>query len=295
MKALVISNPSSGTSETMLGEVVATVESLYDEIHIQKTLAEGDASRLAQASKSYDHLLVIGGDGTLHEVVNGLMHLAKDERPSIGLIPGGTCNDFARALGLPVEPIEAARIIKMNHTESVDVMRINERFGLNFVGVGLIADASRQIDPIQKETLGSIGYFLATIRQFRELDPFNVRIERDGDIVHDGAVSFLYIGNGAYLGTVPTKLPTQSFNDGLVEVVHSSAIGFPMIRQLLAQQLGLEQSSDEWVHLQMSDLTIRLEEPQLIDVDGEHFTTDELHIDVLPNELAFFVPTHETV
>lgn len=292
MRAMIISNPTSGASETMLGEVVGTVESLYDEILIRKTLGQGDAARFAEASGSFEHLIVIGGDGTLHEVVNGLMSLPKDERPTVGLVPGGTCNDFARALDLPVEPIEAARLFKMSHVQPVDVMRVNDRYGLNFIGVGLIADASRQIDPLQKESLGSIGYFLATIRQFRELDPFDVRIEQDGEVVHDGPVSFLYVGNGAYLGTVPTKLPTQSFNDGLVEVVHSSAIGFPMIRQLLTQQLGLEQSSPEWVHLQMAQLTVHLSESQIIDVDGEHFETDRLHIDVLPSELTFLVPSH---
>lgn len=274
----------------MLGEVVGTVESLYDEIVIRKTLGQGDAVRFAEESGTFEHLIVIGGDGTLHEVVNGLMALPKDERPTVGLVPGGTCNDFARALDLPVEPIEAARLLKMSKQQRVDVMRVNDRFGLNFVGVGLIADASRQIDPLQKETLGSIGYFLATIRQFREFDPFQVRIERKGEVVHDGTVSFLYVGNGAYLGTVPTKLATQSFTDGLVEVVHSSAIGFPMVRQLLTQQLGLEQSSPEWVHLQMEQLDLFLREPQVIDVDGEHFVTDHLQIEVLPNELTFLVP-----
>lgn len=292
MRALIISNPTSGGNETMLGEVVGTIESLYDEILIRKTLAQGDAGRFAEESGAYEHLIVIGGDGTLHEVVNGLMKLPRDERPTIGLIPAGTCNDFARALALPVEPIEAARLFKMSYAQSVDVMRVNERYGLNFIGVGLIADASRQIDPLQKESLGSIGYFLATIRQFRELDPFDVRIEHGGEVVHDGPVSFLYVGNGAYLGTVPTKLPTQSFTDGLVEVVHSSAIGFPMIRQLLTQQLGLEQSSPEWVHLQMSQLTVHLSESQIIDVDGEHFEAERLDVDVLPGELSFLVPSH---
>lgn len=292
MRAMIISNPTSGGSETMLGEVIGTVESIYDEILIRKTLAQGDARRFAEASGSFEHLIVIGGDGTLHEVVNGLMAIPRDQRPTIGLIPAGTCNDFARALDLPIEPIEAARLFKMSQVQTVDVMLVNERYGLNFIGVGLIADASRQIDPIQKETLGSIGYFLATIRQFRELDPFQVRIERNGEVVHDGPVSFLYVGNGAYLGTLPTKLPTQSFSDGLVEVVHSSAIGFPMIRQLLTQQLGLEQSSPEWVHLQMGQLTVRLSESQLIDIDGEHFEAEQLNIEVLPSELTFLVPTH---
>lgn len=290
MKGMIISNPKSGTSETMLGEVIGTIESHYDEIIIKKTLAEGDASRFAEESGSFDHLIVIGGDGTLHEVVNGLMRLPRDKRPVIGLIPGGTCNDFARALELPIEPSRAAKVINMLREKRVDVIKIDDRYALNFIGVGLIADTSRQIDPNEKETLGSIGYFLATIRQFREADPFYIKLSRRDDVLFEGEVSFLYVGNGSYLGTVPTKLETQSFSDGLLEVVHSSAIGFPMIRQLLAQQLGLDQSSTEWAHIQTDELVVELKQPQIIDVDGEHFETERMSIQLDEEALTFLTP-----
>lgn len=287
MKGMIISNPKSGTSETMLGEVIGTIESHYDEIIIKKTLAEGDASRFAEESESFDHLIVIGGDGTLYEVVNGLMKLPRDKRPVIGLIPGGTCNDFARALELPIEPSRAAKVINMLREKRVDVIKIDDRYALNFIGVGLIADTSRQIDPNEKETLGSIGYFLATIRQFREADPFYIKLSRRDDVLFEGEVSFLYVGNGSYLGTVPTKLETQSFSDGLLEVVHSSAIGFPMIRQLLTQQLGLDQSSAEWAHIQTDELVVELKQPQIIDVDGEHFETERMSIQLDEEALTF--------
>lgn len=290
MRALIISNPKSGTSETMLGEVIGTIESLYEEIIIKKTSEIGDALRFAKESKPSDHLIVIGGDGTLNEVVNGLMTLERDERPTVGIIPAGTCNDFARALELPIQPTQAAQIIRSSHEQHVDVIQVNEMYALNFVGVGLIADTSRQIDPDEKESLGSIGYFLATIRQFREADLFNITLRRGSEVIYDGDVSFLYVGNGSYLGTVPTKLETQSFSDGLLEVVHSSAIGFPMIRQLLAQQLGLDQKSTEWNHFQASHVEVELNEPQIIDIDGEHFESDHLTIRIRERVLTFLTP-----
>ncbi len=290
MRALIISNPKSGTSETMLGEVIGTIESLYKEIIIKKTQEIGDALRFAETSESFDHLIVIGGDGTLNEVVNGLMTLQREERPTVGIIPAGTCNDFARALELPIQPTQAAQIIRSSHEQHVDVIQVDEMYALNFVGVGLIADTSRQIDPDEKESLGSIGYFLATIRQFREADPFNITLRRGSEVIYDGDVSFLYVGNGSYLGTVPTKLETQSFSDGLLEVVHSSAIGFPMIRQLLAQQLGLDQKSTEWNHFQTSHIELELNAPQIIDVDGEHFEADKLSIRIRERALTFLTP-----
>ncbi|MDE0564040.1 diacylglycerol/lipid kinase family protein [Exiguobacterium sp. B2(2022)] len=290
MRALIISNPKSGTSETMLGEVLGTIESLYEEIIIKKTREIGDALRFAKESGLFDHLIVIGGDGTLNEVVNGLMTLELEERPTVGIIPAGTCNDFARALELPIQPTQAASIIKSNHEQHVDVIQVDQMYALNFVGVGLIADTSRQIDPDEKESLGSIGYFLATIRQFREADPFQIRLRREDELLYEGDVSFLYVGNGSYLGTVPTKLETQSFSDGMLEVVHSSSIGFPMIRQLLAQQLGLDQKSEEWNHFQTSHVEVELNEPQVIDIDGEHFETDHLSIQIRERALMFLTP-----
>ncbi|MGE6491507.1 diacylglycerol/lipid kinase family protein [Exiguobacterium sp. NPDC077395] len=290
MRALIISNPKSGTSETMLGEVLGTIESLYEEIIIKKTREIGDALRFAKESGLFDHLIVIGGDGTLNEVVNGLMTLELEERPTVGIIPAGTCNDFARALELPIQPTQAASIIKSNHEQHVDVIQVDEMYALNFVGVGLIADTSRQIDPDEKESLGSIGYFLATIRQFREADPFQIRLRRGDELLYEGDVSFLYVGNGSYLGTVPTKLETQSFSDGMLEVVHSSSIGFPMIRQLLAQQLGLDQKSPEWNHFQTSHVDVELNEAQIIDIDGEHFETNHLTIQIRERALTFLTP-----
>ncbi|WP_215141429.1 diacylglycerol/lipid kinase family protein [Exiguobacterium qingdaonense] len=290
MRAMIISNPKSGTSETMLGEVIGTIESLYEEIIIKKTQQIGDALRFAKESGTFDHLIVIGGDGTLNEVVNGLMTLERADRPTVGIIPAGTCNDFARALELPIQPSQAAEIIRSTHEQHVDVIQVNNMYALNFVGVGLIADASRQIDPDEKESLGSIGYFLATIRQFREVDPFEIVLRRGNDILFEGNVSFLYVGNGSYLGTVPTKLETQSFSDGLLEVVHSSAIGFPMIKQLLTQQLGLDQKSTEWNHFQTQQIEVGLTEPQIIDVDGEHFESDQLSITIQEQALTFFTP-----
>ncbi|WP_026826124.1 MULTISPECIES: diacylglycerol kinase family protein [Exiguobacterium] len=290
MRALIISNPKSGTSETMLGEVIGTIESLYEEITIKKTQEIGDALRFSSESGPFDHLIVIGGDGTLNEVVNGLMTLEREERPTVGIIPAGTCNDFARALELPIQPTQAANVIKSKHTQQVDVIQVDEMYALNFVGIGLIADTSRQIDPDEKESLGSIGYFLATIRQFREADPFEIRLYRKDELLYEGDVSFLYIGNGSYLGTVPTKLETQSFSDGLLEVVHSSSIGFPMIRQLLAQQLGLDQKSPEWNHFQASHVKVELSQPQIIDIDGEHFESEQLSIQIQENAVTFLTP-----
>lgn len=290
MKGMIISNPKSGMGETMLGEVIGTIESLYEELLIKKTKNAGDASRFAEESATFDHLIVIGGDGTLNEVVNGLMKLSRENRPTVGLIPGGTFNDFARALNLQIQPNLAARVINSLHEQQVDVIKVNDRYALNFVGVGLIADTSRQVDLKEKERLGSIGYFLATIRQFREANPFFVKLIKDREVLYEGDVSFLYIGNGSYLGAVPTKLDRQSFSDGILDVVHSSAIGFPMIRQLLSQQLGLGQSSPEWVHFQADELEVELSQVQIIDIDGEHFEAEQLSIQLLESEITFFMP-----
>ena len=89
---------------------------------------------------------------------------------------------------------------------------------------------------------------------------------------------------------VPTKLDRQSFSDGILDVVHSSAIGFPMIRQLLSQQLGLGQSSPEWVHFQADELEVELSQVQIIDIDGEHFEAEQLSVQLMESAITFLIP-----
>lgn len=110
---------------------------------------QGDATKYCQefASK-VDLIIVFGGDGTVFECTNGLAPL--EIRPTLAIIPGGTCNDFSRTLGVPQNIAEAAKLITKEHVKPVDVAKANGQHFLNFWGIGLVSEVSNNIDAEEK-------------------------------------------------------------------------------------------------------------------------------------------------
>ena len=103
----------------------------FPDLHILHTKKQGDATKYCQefASK-VDLIIVFGGDGTVFECTNGLAPL--ETRPTLAIIPGGTCNDFSRTLGVPQNIAEAAKLITEEHIKPVDVAKANGQHFLNF-------------------------------------------------------------------------------------------------------------------------------------------------------------------
>lgn len=167
---------------------------------------QGDATKYCQefASK-VDLIIVFGGDGTVFECTNGLAPL--ETRPTLAIIPGGTCNDFSRTLGVPQNIAEAAKLITKEHVKPVDVAKANGQHFLNFWGIGLVSEVSNNIDAEEKAKLGKIGYYLSTIRTVKNAETFPVKITYDGQVYEDEAV-LVMVGNGEYLGGIPSLFRT---------------------------------------------------------------------------------------
>ena len=114
-KVLLIVNPKAGQGDlhTNLTKIVPPLATAFPDLHILHTKKQGDATKYCQefASK-VDLIIVFGGDGTVFECTNGLAPL--ETRPTLAIIPGGTCNDFSRTLGVPQNIAEAAKLITKN-------------------------------------------------------------------------------------------------------------------------------------------------------------------------------------
>ncbi|AIE81371.1 diacylglycerol kinase [Bacillus cereus] len=146
-KVLLIVNPKAGQGDlhTNLTKIVPPLAAAFPDLHILHTKKQGDATKYCQefASK-VDLIIVFGGDGTVFECTNGLAPL--ETRPTLAIIPGGTCNDFSRTLGVPQNIAEAAKLITKEHVKPVDVAKANGQHFLNFWGIGLVSEVSNNID-----------------------------------------------------------------------------------------------------------------------------------------------------
>jgi diacylglycerol kinase (ATP) len=165
-KAMIIVNPSSGKEKATenLDLLKAALAEMYDVTTIRKTQRVGDAIKFAKeaCANNFDALISMGGDGTISESINGIAE--QSHQPTFGIVPLGTVNDFARALRIPLEPVESIAILKRNQTKPVDIGKNNHSYFMNVLAVGAIAEATYAVTPQQKTKLGSFAYNAAIIR-----------------------------------------------------------------------------------------------------------------------------------
>ncbi|NHM33190.1 YegS/Rv2252/BmrU family lipid kinase [Neobacillus terrae] len=296
-KALLIYNGNAGQKDIdkSLGVSVPILTETIGQLLLLKTEEPGDAMKLCQAyGETVDLAIILGGDGTLHECVNGLAALKN--RPVIAILPGGTCNDFSRSLGVPQDIKSAAEMLVNGEIVSVDAMKVNDGYTLNFCGLGLITETSNNIKENEKAALGRIGYYLSAIRTIRNMDPFSYRIEYDGEI-SDGEAVMILAANGDSIGTRTLPCKDISYNDGLADIFIIKNAGLGVLKEYLSGDFSLadeeEELSKEILHFSGKKINIRTDQPRDVDTDGEVYLKTPLEIEVLQHHFQMLKPKAE--
>lgn len=237
-----------------------------------------------------DVVFVLGGDGTVHECVNGLSPLQR--RPLFGILPGGTCNDFSRTLKIPQKVRQAAEALVNGKVRPIDIGKSNNDYFSNFWGVGLISDASNNIDEQEKSRFGKIGYLLSAVRTIGENAPFSYKLEYDGNFIEGEAVMILVL-NGCFIGTNLLPFPMISPDDGLfgVAILENASLGAFLEIIAMKRSWTENMSSDSGVtYLQAGTLTIESKRPLDVDMDGENYRQTPSRIKVLAHHLSVLTP-----
>jgi YegS/Rv2252/BmrU family lipid kinase len=178
----------------------------------------GDAETLAaDLATEVDVLLVFGGDGTVHEVANGLP-LRGADGPLVGLLPGGTGNDLARAIGIPPDPVAAAAELTGARPRPLDLLDCGPRRAANGVNAGFAAAATDMLSPRVKKVLGPAAYLVGGIRAGIDPPTWPARVEVDGEVVEGEALAVV-VGNGGSFGGGRWLLPDADVGDGLLDVL----------------------------------------------------------------------------
>jgi diacylglycerol kinase (ATP) len=265
---LVITNTDAGTAdEETLDRALA---SLFDEVSIEVTATSNPGELDGVLHRAGSRVIVVaGGDGSLHAVVAALHRRHDLSKAVLGLLPLGTGNDFARAMGIPLDTEKAARVLVDGQVRPVDL--VVDELGnvvVNNVHVGAGAQASRR-GQRWKERLGKIGYgrmnlgragypigaLLAAVRP-----PYlRLRVEVDGEVVVDldQPVLMVAIGNGPTVGGGAQLAPEADPQDGKVDVMISRAIG-PLARLAYAAHLtrGRHHERDDVIYVRGERVSI---------------------------------------
>lgn len=268
-KGLFIHNEHAGSQrEPVIEQVISVLKEAVGHVERKVITEPGEGEKLCyETVQDYDIVIIYGGDGTVHECINGIARLEK--RPIVAVLPGGTCNDFSRAIGVPEDLDAACRLLKTGVVRKVDVCAMNDRFFANFWGIGMITDTSENIDENKKSMIGKMSYYLSALETVRHPSFFHYMIEADGRKL-EGEAAMVVALNGNYIGTV--DLPFQAnHEDGYLELIIVKDSGFPLIKEVIQTKkikaTGEHAANLEHYHVQ--SFTIQTDHPMLIDMDGE--------------------------
>ena len=200
-----------------LGEVTKSLSSMCKHLSIQLSENEGDIIKYCESIKNdkygseIDILFILGGDGTVNELVNGVMQ--HDLQLPVGIIPGGTFNDFTKTLNLDSNFKNASSQLLSAQVGSYDVMKVNDTFVLNFVGLGLIVQNAENVQEGSKDVFGKLSYIGSTVKTLMNPSKFNFKLNVDGR-EETGNTSMLLIANGPNIGGGRVPLTDLSPQDG---------------------------------------------------------------------------------
>jgi diacylglycerol kinase family enzyme len=292
--ALLIVNPHATSTTQIRRDVIASALASAVELEVVHTRYRGHAARLAAAAMSDGYALVItlGGDGTVNEAVNGLMRASRDEngpptpaarRPALAALPGGNANVFARALGLPADPVDAAgqilHALADRRERAIGLGLAGSRYFAFNAGLGLDAEVVRAVEGLRAHgrTLTPALYLRMALRQFYRLtDRHHPTLELAG---HPGVGRFFlaFISNTApwtYLGRRPVQTnPQASFESGLDMFALRSlgtATALRALRQMLGPASQLPAGRSVFTLHDQAELTLAASRPIAFQVDGEY-------------------------
>lgn len=291
MKAMIIINPSSGKEQAQdYGEKIAdTLRGTYSDIVTRHTEKEGDAAAFAREAcdGSYECVIAMGGDGTVNETINGMAE--QENRPKLGIIPMGTINDFARAIGVPLDPDEAISILAGQTAQPVDIGKINQSYFANVLAIGAIAEATYNVTAEQKTRLGSLAYFLEGAKSFLTSEQITVKIEHDGGI-WEGECFLLLAALTNSVGGFEALAPDAEVNDGKLHVFIVKQVSIPKVAKIIPALLkGELQENEEVDYILTSTLNVTSPKEHIVNIDGEEGEPLPFAATVLPRHLDVFV------
>jgi diacylglycerol kinase (ATP) len=291
--ARVICNPASGGGNYEPGEVRAEFSGL--DIEWIETQGSGEAYEAAR-EWSDGPIIVVGGDGTINEVVNGLGKAGFPEGVTLAVLPTGTGNDLAATLAIQNDPRGALETIRQNRFRILDTARIRsagigERFFINVATGGYGAETSRLADKELKGRWGKLAYLRASLEKARDFDVREVKVTLDGEERNLRAVN-VAVGNCRYAGGGWLAAPKANPEDGLLDLVIIEDIGLKEALALAPATLARSDYLDKEGVFSARARKIRVEtEPGglVFTADGELIGDEPTEFEIVPRALKVIV------
>jgi YegS/Rv2252/BmrU family lipid kinase len=298
-RVVVLLNPAgaSGKAGRRWAKVSRLAAEIFPNLEIVESHQPGElrsaAGRLASAAERA-LLIAAGGDGTSHEVINGLIDAGPASVTAMGWLPIGSGNDLARSIGVPLDPAAALRHYRSLTEGRIDAGRIRYRepdggagtrtFGNSFT-IGLSADVLQLVRHGRR--FGALSYFAATVRAVARHHPFDTRCTADGVTIEVTAARLISVTNGASFGAGMRVTPDARLDDGRLDLLAISGISRLATLAIFPRVYWNGHLHHPAVRIQrMTRLTIEVEGIETFEVDGELIPArPPFEIEILPAAL----------
>ena len=293
-RCLLIANPVAKHGET--AKLIPAIERLMQNLPHDTVLTEriGHAEALAAKARRYDLVVAAGGDGTVHEILNGLMKIPERSRPSLGVLPTGSGNDTRRTLGISTDLAEAALQLRTGKHRRFDVGLCNGIYFNNSFAAGLDAKVTAKAVEYKVTTNRSgLWLYLTALLHvlFHDLESFELDISFDGaeTKMHDTLI--VAVMNGPTYGggffITPDAIPT----DGLFDICMIDPMSLPETLLRLGPLIFGKHTKMKPIHMRRhSSLVIESPVPVPALIDGEVLLESRYEISMLPGAIECVVP-----
>ena len=293
-RAIAIINPSSakGRARRAWPEISATLHDAglsFDEVTTHSPQEGMERAALA-GGDGYGTVISVGGDGTTHWAVNGLMRSRTSPAPTLAIIPEGTANDFPRCLNIPLNPLVAARTILDGSRRRVDVGQVNDRYFATISGVGFDAEVAHLVNRWPRWIRGTTVYVLGILQTLITYRPVDAHITVDGKeqrlkLFLLAAANTNWYGGGMYMA------PHASIEDGLLAVVYATDLTKLETLAVLPKVFsGRHLQHPKVAHTTARDVRVDSAAPLAIHADGEIVGTVPAVFRVVPRAIEVIVP-----
>ncbi len=298
-KTLIVLNPTTnhGRSVQIASDLRPLAAQHKAEWH--STEYPGHAIEIARSAGDlgYDMVIAAGGDGTVHEVINGLMQIAPEKRPLLGIIPLGSGNDFAHILDLPTEATQAFIACFNGQPHALDLASVKSddnrlEYFNNTIGIGFDAAVNTRTRKI-KYVHGFLIYLVATLQTiFFNFKPMDLQVETDEGNWNEPVI-MLTIGNGPREGGGFNVTPDAKTDDGILNYAAIQKISRLMMLRLLPEVMNGTHPRFKQVRMgTCRSMSITSKQPLYAHCDGEIFTgygmdVRKMMINVIPNAIQF--------
>lgn len=273
-KLMLVINPTAGKNRARDNLFMLINYFFTHDYHVTvfPTQAKGDACNfVAEYATAFDALVCVGGDGTLNEVVTGLMMCEPERRPRLGYIPGGSTNDFANTLGISSEMEKAAQEFCAGEPFCCDIGRFNGRYFTYVAAFGLFTEVSYETPQPLKNTLGHAAYILEGAKSLASIKSYPLKIicddeETEGNFIYGQFSNSTSIGGILNIGRTGVQLDDGLFEVILIHMPENLLVLNEIIAKLMTQNL---EGSDHIFFRRAKKVTVVSEDLLPWTLDGE--------------------------